>query len=113
MSGNPNKPPSELQLIEEHYWAKMEKVWHNSFTLLQDQLAYVSQQTISAIVELLYQPDGHIQHVCIIRSSGSVEVDQFILTVFADAVPNLPPKPIHLRRPGDNKRQCTVHLRMI
>jgi hypothetical protein len=110
MSGDANKLPSELQLIEEYYWTKMEKVWQNSFTLLQDQLTDAPHGTITAIVELLYQPDGYIKQVYMIRSSGSANVDQFILNVFHDALPSFPPKPTRLRKPHYEKKQCTIYL---
>ncbi|HTM06622.1 MAG TPA: TonB C-terminal domain-containing protein [Patescibacteria group bacterium] len=112
MSGDPNKLPSELQLIEEYYWAKMEKVWRNSFTLLQDQLVHSSYNIMSAIVELFYQSDGYIKNVSMIRSSGNNDIDEFIMNVFAHALPSFPPKPTSLRKSGNEVRQCTIYLRM-
>jgi hypothetical protein len=111
MSGDQNKPPSELQLIEEHYWAKIESIWNNSFKILKDQLTATPYGTMAAIVELLYQSDGYIKNISLIRSSGNSNIDEFIMNVFDDALPNFPPKPTSLRKPNDEKRQCTVHLR--
>jgi len=113
MSGDPNKLPSELQLIEEYYWAKMEKVWRNSYTLLQDQLTHASYNIVSAVVELFYESDGYIKNVSMIRSSGNNDIDEFIMNVFAHALPSFPPKPTSLRKSGNEVRQCTIYLRFI
>jgi hypothetical protein len=93
--GDKQKPPSDLQIVQERHLIKTTQILQKSFNTYQHKLSPLVQP-VSAVVYVTYLANGFIDKATITRSSGSREIDAFIIFLFEDIYNEVPPVPKRL-----------------
>jgi len=87
--------PSEQQLKYERYLQKLGWCLQNSYNINSNRCPAISHDMVTHVF-LALNRDGIIQNLNLVKSSGNIHVDQFILMVFREASGAFPPVPNYL-----------------
>ena len=84
---------TEEQLIHERYGATL--FWHvqNAHRMNQDKVPSFGTIPLKATVSLTLNKDGIFEKISVLRSSGDVRVDNWVLFLFKEASSSFPPVP--------------------
>jgi outer membrane biosynthesis protein TonB len=96
MLGKKSGTPSDEQIKYERYLQKLSWCLQNSFNIYNNRFPASAKMDDSAQILLSLNKDGTMRHCHVSKTSGSRDLDQFIVFIFNDASSSFPPVPQYL-----------------
>jgi TonB family protein len=96
MLGNRKGLPTDEQMKYERYLQKLSWCLQNSFNINNSRFPSSERTETEVQLFLALDKDGRIKKLDVAQSSGSRQLDQFVLFVFRDAGSSFPPVPQYL-----------------
>ena len=96
MLGKRNGLPTDEQMKYEGYLQKLSWCLQNSFNINNNRYPQSERRETEIQLLLALDKDGKIKQLNVAQSTGSKQLDQFVLFVFRDAGSSFPPVPQYL-----------------
>lgn len=96
MLGKKSGTPSDEQMKYERYLQKLSWCLQNSFNIYNDRFPTAAKMDDTAQILLSLNKDGTMRHCRVSKTSGSRDLDHFIIFIFNDASSSFPPVPQYL-----------------
>lgn len=96
MIGNRKGMPTSEQMKYEMYLQKLGVCCQNSFAINQKRLPSYDSSIATVGIYLAINRDGTIKQLHVLKSSGDIHIDHFVLFVIRDASSSFPPVPRYL-----------------